>query len=171
MWGGNFSPRQQRRFQRQQWRAFRRYQRWQWRSYRGYYRPWSFALPFIILAIIFFSVFQHFLGILLAVLMVIGAIAVIRYAMSRAQSGPWGNNMQGTSMNNQEQQPYYQPSTQQPYYQPAEQPQPDYESYDQGYRVDQQRGEQAQPKEPSYLENYDQPQAEYPSQEPPMQQQ
>ena len=170
MWWGNY--RQQRRFQRQQWRDFRRYQRWQRRWYRGYYRPFFPVAPFIILAIVFFFAFQHLIGILFAALMIIIAIAVLRYVMLRAQPGPWNNMQQGPYMNNPEQQPYYQPPTQQPYYQPTEQSQPDYGPYDQGYRVEQQRGQQAQPKEPSFMENYEQPQAEYPGQEePPMQQQ
>jgi hypothetical protein len=120
--------------------------------------------------------FSHSIGFFLATLLLVGLIFLLMNAFNAT-----------SRTNNQQQTPYYQPSNQTPYYQPSNQApyyqpsyQQDYQSYDEGYQAQQpsqnvqQSSTYYQPEKsaavPDY-EEYEQPQAQYPEQEPPAMQQ
>jgi len=123
--------------------------------------PW-----FLFILIIIFS--HSFWGILFAI-----AAAVILTAVLMRLFGSQG--MMGGNYQQPPQQPYYQPP-QQPYQPPQETP--TYQPYDQGYQpppsqeVYQEGGTpHPYPQQNDPYQQYEQPQAQYPEEMPPMQQQ
>jgi hypothetical protein len=147
------------------------YRRNRWNRRRGPGRFWFLPLLF------FFFMFggigrEHSLfGLIIPILVLLFLFWLIRTVMS---AGRWNAMNQGQRY----QQPYYQPPQQpysQPYYQPSQQPyqQPVDRPYEQGYQpvagTYSEGGQQYQYPEPSY-EQYEQPQAQYPQELPPMEQ-
>ena len=141
------------------------------------------GFPFLIPLLIFFFIFSHQWELLLPLLLLGGFIFLLVNAINA--SSPSNNTNQQTPYyqpSNQSQK-YYQPSNQTPYYQPSSQQ--SYQPYDQGYQA-QQPSQNTQQSSAYYqpgaaassaatssydYEEYEQPQAQYPEQEPPMIQQ
>jgi hypothetical protein len=135
-----------------------------------YHRPrrWRgrFFLPFI-----FFAVFANFghgpIGILtwvlpIIILLALGAIVRDRWLMSQQ---PYQNNQPSYYQQNIHSDQYYRPQTYAPYqqgYQPQQAAEQPHETYQEGERA------YASSQQEQYQE-YEQPQAQYPEQLPPMQ--
>jgi hypothetical protein len=129
-----------------------------YRNSGGYRRPRGiYGFPWFLLFIFMFSF--HSWGVFLTILFVVFFINLLIRAV--ASTKPSANT------------PPYQPrnGNAQPYYQPYQQP---YQPYQQGYQTPQETyteaGQQYQYPDPSNYEEYEQPQAQYPEQMPPMQQ-
>lgn len=139
---------------------------------RGYGRG-IWGLPFTIFFIIMI-VSHSFSGFIVAIVVLVILAAIFRAVLPNLFNG--GNmNSNAVPPYQQPQQPYYQPSEQpqQPYYQPSD---PEYQPYQQGYQppppVYQPLEQPYQYQPPQQPQNYEeQPQAEYPQEMPPMQQQ
>lgn len=144
-----------------------------WYGYPRYRRRgprFPFGIPFIFPFLIF--IFSRSIGAFIITMLIVGVIFFIMRAMASANS----NSSSWWSANSQWQQPtqqqYYQPPVQQPqqqYYQPTQQQQP-YRPYGEGYNAEQAGGEQSAAQGASQYDDYEQPQAQYPEQLPPMQQ-
>ncbi len=148
-------------YDRRAQRAARRaYRRNRWGGRRGIYGfPWFLLILLIIFSHTFWSIIA---GIVVAII-----LTAIFLRVFGAQGMMGGNYQQPP------QQPYYQPP-QQPYQQPQES---SYQPYEQGYQPPPQetyqegREQHPYPKQGDSYQQYDQPQAQYPEQMPPMQQQ
>lgn len=124
-----------------------------------------FVFPFIIL------VFSHSFGAFLSTLVLTALIFLIVNAVRASQTNNSGPTVVDMTQQWQQRQqtPYYQPPT--PIYQPPAQ-QPYYRSYEQGYApAEETKASTEQPaaQMPGSYEDYEQPQAQYPEQMPPMQ--
>jgi hypothetical protein len=133
------------------------------RRRRGYGIP--FIFPFMILFLSHsFTIFLSTLVLSILIALIIGAFNA---SQPNGSNSSTYNNM-NAQWRNQPQTPYYQPPT--PVYQPPAQP--EYKPYEQGYQPEQAEykpGAEAGTTD-EYLD-YEQPQAQYPDQMPPMQQQ
>jgi len=126
-----------------------------------------YGFPWLLFFIIFFNL--HSLPWILMPLVTVGFVfLIIKAFMATGVSGNSAPNRMAA------QQPYYQPS--QPAYQPPQEPsyQP-YQPYQQGYQqtpreVYQEGGQQYQYPASEAYDQYEQPQAQYPEQMPPMEQ-
>jgi hypothetical protein len=122
-----------------------------------------YGFPWLLFFIIFFNL--HSLPWILMTLVTVGFVfLIVKAFMATGVSGNSAPNRMGA------QQPYYQPY-QQPYQPPQE---PSYQPYDQGYQPPreayQEGGKQYQYPSPAVYDQYEQPQAQYPEQMPPMEQ-
>src|SRR5579859_2870633 len=131
----------------------------------------GYGIPFVFPFLMFFA-FRSVGAFVAALVLSVIVMLVIRAVMTMAAAN---NGMNGMGYR----QSYYQPPNQQaqPYYQPTYQqpPVPQYQPYAQGYQATPEtyrEGAQSdpEPKSPSQYEQYEQPQAQYPEQMPPMQQ-
>lgn len=123
-----------------------------------------YGFPWLLFFIIFFNL--HSLPWILMTLITVGFVfLIIKAFMATGVSGNSAPNRMRAP-----QQPYYQPP-QQPYQAPQES---SYQSYDQGYQapreVYREGGQQYQYSDPEAYDQYEQPQAQYPEQMPPMEQ-
>ena len=122
-----------------------------------------YGFPWLLFFIIFFNL--HSLPWILMTLVTVGFVFLIIKAIMAT-----GVNGNSASNRMRAQQPYYQPP--QPMYQPPQAP--SYRPYDQGYlapkEVYREGGQQYQYPSPEPYDQYEQPQAQYPEQMPPMEQ-
>jgi hypothetical protein len=147
MWYGD--PKDARRNARRTARAARRNARRAYRYGYGYGRPGGGIGGMIFIVFIILGIFTHFWGFFMLAIFLPGIIFWL------LRSGILNSLFQGS----QPQEPYYQPP-------PQEQP---YTSYEQGYQPPPQAEGQPQTQDPEYRQ-YEEPQAQYPDQLPPMQQ-
>lgn len=163
------SFRDQRRASRQAFRAARRGYR------RNYYRRGRVPFFGILFVILIIAAVSHHALFPLIPLVIIGSI-IFMGLRSVLRSGGFS----GSNSNYQQPNQYYQPPPQpNQYYQPPASSQPNapytspYQPYEQGYQVpqdDHQRGAQPYQGNPSQSasEQYEEPQAQYPQEMPPM---
>ncbi|GHO98314.1 hypothetical protein KSF_083620 [Reticulibacter mediterranei] len=160
MWYGD--PRDARRAARHAARAARHAQRAAYYQYGYRYRRpgrW-FIGPFVLAAIFFFALPSLGKGIAIALTAI--AVCGLVFWVIRANAR--------RSYQNYQQPPYYQPQ-QPPQQQPYSHPEAEPRGYEQGYAASQ--PQEKQPEEQYYYPPqtpYEQPQAQYPEQMPPMQQ-
>jgi hypothetical protein len=148
------------------------YRRNRWYRRRGPRRFWFFPVLFFVFLFWGLGSAHNFIGFLVPLFLLVFFFWLFRaiLAASRRSTMNPGQRYQ---------QPYYQPPQQHPYQQPYYQPPqpsyqpPTYRPYEQGYQPvpeTSQEGEQRyQYPQPSY-EQYEQPQAQYPQELPPMEQ-
>ena len=172
------SFRDQRRASRQAYRNARR----NYRYYRGRSPFWGVLLAILIIS----SIASHSLFPLIPLVIIGGFVfMLVRSSMFRSNNSWFSGSNRNDQQSNQYYQPpqpneYYQPP-QQPneYYQPSVPPQPNppytqpYGPYEQGYqapRNEYQQGAQPYQRDPSQstTEQYEEPQAQYPQEMPPM---
>ncbi len=138
-----------------------------WNRRRGPGRFWFFPLLIFFFLSWGWGPEHHMFFGILPILLFLFVIWFIRSVMSAGSRNT-------TNQRQSYQQPYYQPP-QQPYYQPSQQPyqQPYYQPYEEGYQpaaeAPQEGGQQLLYPKPLY-EQYEQPQAQYPQEIPPMEQ-
>jgi hypothetical protein len=135
------------------------------------------GFPFLLPLLIFFFIFHQW-DLILPLLLVGGFIFLLVNAINASSPSNNANQQASYYQPSNQSQKYYQSSSQAPYYQPSYQQ--NYQPYEQGYQA-QQPPQSAQPPAEYYkpgattssyeYEEYEQPQAQYPEQEPPMIQQ
>ena len=122
----------------------------------------AYGFPWLLFFIFFFNF--HSLAWLMITIGIIVFFSLIVRAFASSASNAGSNPMGNWTQSQQTYRPYQQPYQQQPYYQPYEQGyQAPQESYSEG-------GQQYQYPASVEYDQYEQPQAQYPEEMPPMQQ-
>jgi hypothetical protein len=134
------------------------------RRMRGIY-----GFPWLLFVIILFNF--HSLPWIIMTFIVMGFVfLIIKAFMTTSNAATNGTRSQQTYQPYQQPTPIYQP----PYRQPTPIYQPPYQPYEQGYQAPpeayQEDGQQSDYPVPETYDQYEQPQAQYPEQMPPMQQ-
>jgi hypothetical protein len=170
MWYGDPNARRAARYARRNARRAYRYR---------YGRPGGSIVGLIFFVFIMLAIFTHFWAWFIPGIII---VALALWLLRSGMFGMWLNRPQQPSNQAPPQGPqaYYQPPPpeQQSYYQPTPAEQQPYQPYAEGYQAPQaanQEGEARarypQPKTDPEYQEYEEPQAQYPEQMPPMQQQ